>query len=459
MSLSSFFRILLARWLLTASLLVLSVGAALAVTLYLPSTYTATTELVLDGDQDMLSGQMLPANTRSAYIATQVDVAGSRNVAEKVFGLLSPEERALAEERAAAATNGQLDAERWIPRMLERNLRVNPGRNSSVLRISVDSQNTDLAAALANAHAEAYIRTSLDLRTEPAQRFSDWYEEELDVLRENLREARRNLSSYQQEHRIAAADERLDVENERLRELSSLLVAAQGERLQDDLRQSRENDAEWRESSADVLNNPVVQELRAELARAEARLDDVTTRYGVNHPTFRRAEAEVDSLTRRLENEKATVDSSMRSVAGISAQRVEELEAAVERQRERVLELNARRDEMELLQQEVSNAQEAYNAASSRASTSRLESRLGETDIAVLNAAVPPMLPSAPDIRLNLVVAAALGLLLGIGLSLLLELRNRRVRSRADIEEHLGLPVLAHLPGKRRRLTLGVDRP
>ncbi len=452
MSLYTFFRVLLARWMLTVSTLVLSVGAALAVTLYLPNTYTATTELVLEDSQDMLSGQAMPANTRSGYIATQVDVAGSRNVANKVYGLLSPEERALAEEHAAAATHGRLDAERWIPQMLDRNLIVSPGRNSSVLRISVSSQNADLAAALANAHAEAFIQTTLDLRTEPAQRFSDWYDEELDVLRSNLREARRSLSEYRQEHRIAAADERLDVENERLRELSSLLVAAQGERLQDDLRQSREN-------SPDVLNNPVVQELRSELARAEARMDDVSTRYGFNHPTYQRAEAEVESLRRQLDNERATVERSVRSTAGMSAQRVEELEAAVERQRERVLELNAQRDELELLRQEVDNAQEAYNTASARASASRLESRLGETDIAVLNPAVAPMLPSAPDLRLNLVVAAALGLLLGVGLSLLLELGNRRVRSRADIEEYLGLPVLAHLPDSRRRPSLGVLRP
>ena len=91
-------------------------------------------------------------------------------------------------------------------------------------------------------------------------------------------------------------------------------------------------------------------------------------------------------------------------------------------------------------------AQEAYNAASGRAQANTLESRLAETNVTVLNEAVPPGMPSSPNIKLNLVIATALGLLLGVALSLLLELANRRVRSRSDIEETLGLPVLAYLP-------------
>ena len=91
-------------------------------------------------------------------------------------------------------------------------------------------------------------------------------------------------------------------------------------------------------------------------------------------------------------------------------------------------------------------AQEAYNAASGRAQANTLESRLAETNVTVLNEAIPPSLPTSPNIKLNLVIATVLGFLLGVALSLLLELANRRVRSRSDIEETLGIPVLAYLP-------------
>ena len=55
-------------------------------------------------------------------------------------------------------------------------------------------------------------------------------------------------------------------------------------------------------------------------------------------------------------------------------------------------------------------------------------------------------MPTSPNLKLNVVIATALGFLLGVALSLLLELGNRRVRSRSDIEDTLGIPVLAYLP-------------
>lgn len=68
---------------------------------------------------------------------------------------------------------------------------------------------------------------SLQLRAQPAKQSSDWFEKQLDVLRERVVEAQNVLSSYQQEHGIVAVDERLDIENARLNDLSRQLVESQ----------------------------------------------------------------------------------------------------------------------------------------------------------------------------------------------------------------------------------------
>lgn len=450
MSFYSLLRILQARWLLTFATLAFCIGMTLAISLLLPKTYTAVTELIVDDKpQDLISGQLLPG--REGYSATQVDVVTSRNVASRVYELLSPAQQALVQQQIPADTVDVIDPELWLTGFLLENLEATAGGKSSVLKISVSNEDPELAAALANMAAEAYIRASLELRTDPARRFSEWYEQQLDVLRENLRNARSGLSKYQREHGIVAVDERLDVENSRLRELSSLLVAAQGQRLSDESRQFKSRDEAWRRSSTDVVDNPVVQQLRAELAKAEAKRSELATRLGSNHPEFVQANAEVLMLRSRIAQQTAVVGESIRSAAELSLSREEDLAQALAVQKNRVLELISQRDELEFLQQEVRMAQETYNTAASRTSASRLESRLAETDIAVLNPAVTPSQPSAPDIRLNLVLASMLGLFLGIGLSLLMELARRRVRSRADLEDSLGLPVLAYIPKERRR--------
>lgn len=440
MSLVTLLRILAARWWLIFGILVVTVLATGAITMQLPRQYTATTELILNGNvQDRMTGQFVPA--RSGYLSTQVEVIRSRNVAQRVYGRLDPQARAHAAEEAARTLGPEGEASRWVVRTLRQNLTVVSGRDSNVLAVSLRGENPELIAALVNALAGAYIDTNLELRTDPARRFSVWYDEQLEVLRQNLRNARRALSSYQQEHGIVALDERVDVETARLRELSSMLVDAQGQQLQDQIR-----DSQTQRAATYVPDNTVIQNLRAQLATAETRLEDMSTRYGFNHPQYRTAVAEVNALRQSLQREVAIVARSLRNTAEFSESRTTELEAQLAEQRARVLALNAQRDELELLRQEVDMAQDAYNAAASRASANQLESRLAETDVTVLNPAVVPFMPSSPNLSLNLIIATALGLLLGSGLALLLEMTRRKVRSRTDIEDTLGLPVIGYLP-------------
>lgn len=441
MSLSSVLRILLARWWITAALVVICVGVMAVVSLLLPRTYVASTELIMEGQvQDRMTGQLAPA--RSGYIETQAEIVRSRKVAERVYDYLPEEVRAMVDARAQEDFEGEGEARpaAWLARHVRRNLSVGTEKGNNVMRISLAGEDPALAAGVVNSLAIAYIDVSIELRTDPARRFSTWYQEQLKLLRDNLRDSRGRLSSFQREHGIVGLNEQLDLENARLAELSSRLVDAQDQSTQDQLRQGSGNDA------VVLPDNPAIQSLRAQLAEAEAELNDMSNRYGARHPDYRRQAARVQSLKESLLTEQRIAAQGIESIATVSKSRLEELQQSFDQQKERVLALKEQRDELELLQQEVQMAQEAYNAASGRAQANTLESRLAETNVTVLNEAVPPGMPSSPNIKLNLVIATALGLLLGVALSLLLELANRRVRSRSDIEETLGLPVLAYLP-------------
>jgi len=52
-------------------------------------------------------------------------------------------------------------------------------------------------------------------------------------------------------------------------------------------------------------------------------------------------------------------------------------------------------------------------------------------------------------------VAVFLGTLLGVGLALMRELGNRRVRSAEDLMEVIGLPLLASIPRAPKPSSLG----
>ena len=117
-----------------------------------------------------------------------------------------------------------------------------------------------------------------------------------------------------------------------------------------------------------------------------------------------------------------------------------------------MLVLNKQRDELNVLRRDLETAQRAFEQISQRSSQSNVESQNAQSNIALLNAATAPTEPSRPRVLLNVLVSIFLGTLLGVGLALMLELANRRVRSADDLAEALDLPVLGSIAAARGML-------
>ncbi|MDY6922256.1 MAG: chain length determinant protein EpsF [Pseudomonadota bacterium] len=448
LTVSGLIRILLARWWVVALCVLTFVVAVGSYTLLLPKTYRATTELLVDNQrQDPVSGQNLPSQRLSSYMATQAEVIRSYNVTRKVIQQLELAQRADIQQRYQTATDGEGNFNAWLESFLSARLQVSNGSGNNVLTIAVQSTDPILAAELANGYADAYMETILELRTEPAKRISQWYDQQLAELRNRLRDAQQALSNAQQEHGIVAVDERLDLETQRLQELSTLLVKVQGQRLDNQSRQ-QPSGGDGSRLSTTALNDPLIKELRAKLAAARAKLTELSTQVGQRHPQYRQAQQEVMTLEEQLDQNLELITGSLRSTTEQSKDFEQQVAAELAAQKQKVLQLNRTRDELSLLKQELDNAQSAYNAALDRASHTQLESRLALlSEVAVLNIAHPPSLPSSPRLGFNLVLAFCSGLLIGLGLALVWEWLDQRVRSGADVERRLGVPVLATIPG------------
>jgi chain length determinant protein EpsF len=450
MNFSQFLLVLKARKVVILFTLLTTVATTLAVSLLMPRSYTATTSLVVDfKGADPVSGMALPAQLLPGYMATQVDIIASHNVALKVVDGLKLAENAAVREQFMEATEGRGTIRDWMADLLLKYVNVVPSRESSVVDISYKGSDPQFAAAIANAFAQAYIITNLDLKVEPAKLTAAWFEGQIKALRDNLEKAQANLSAYQREKGIVAVDERLDVENARLQELSSQLVVAQSMAYDAHSRQRQmsegANKGKAAEALPEIIGNPLIQGMKANLAQAEAKLADVSERAGRNHPEYQRALAEVESLRKKIDTEVKNASSGIVHTASISQARVNDLRSALAAQKAKILELTHKRDDFAVLTREVENAQKMLDAGTMRSGQTRLESQTNQTNIAVLNPAVPPIEPSSPRIPLNIALSVFLGTLLGIGIGFLMEMADRRVRSAEDLIDGLGVPVLGVL--------------
>jgi polysaccharide biosynthesis transport protein len=399
----------------------------------------------MDSRPDPVAGAAAAPSTASA-LAAQVEVVRSERVARRVLADLPAARRAEWDALRQAAGPGAADQtlETWAVAEWSKRLELRPLRDSGVLELGFRAETADLAAAMANAWVAASAAVALDLRVEPARQYAEYFERQSKAAREDLMAAQQRLSAFQRTHGLVLSDERLDLEQMRLADLSRQLGSLQQQSLDSGSR-LRQGGGQAAEGLQDVLNNPAIGQLKAELARTEAQLGQLATRLGDNHPQLTALAAQRDELRNRLEAETRRIAGGVGLSNRINQQREAETAAALGAQRERVLSLKSRRDEGQLLLREAEQAQRTYDALLQRRNQSELEGEATRAPMSLLSPAVPPAQASAPRAAVLAALALLLGALVALGGVALAELRWRRLHGEADVVDALGLPVLGRL--------------
>lgn len=422
-----------ARYRLFLLIVAATVLAALVVSLLVPRTYVANVSLLLDGRDDQTvrnnnGNNGLQERERLGYLQTQVDILTSPTVARRVATDLK-----LAENPEFRTKFAKLDSpgsiEDWLAEAMLQRLKVETSQ-SSILLLSYTSSDPRMAARVANAFAKAYMDTVLELRVIPTRENSAWFNEQLKGLRDNMDQAQKRLTQFQREHNIVSTDERFDVESIQLAELASQFARTHSARIGGSVSAAANDDFNTGAASAAGL--------RAELARAEARLHEISVEFGPRHPRYQAQSAAVEAL-------RARTQGASRHAAERSRESRQHLLSEIDEQRERVLKLKEARNQMAVYSHDAAVSQRIYETALQSFLTTSIDSRMLQTNVRILNAAVPPALPKSPKLRLNIALSVIVGVMLALTAVYLLEMLDQRVRNSDDLAWDPGVPTLAVL--------------
>lgn len=427
MTLIEFLRVLRARAWIVALAFLLVVAAVSAVSLQLPEKYTATSEVVIHS-KEPISDTFSPFRDSSAYISTQVDIIRSRKVALRVVDRLELAKTAAQREQMAT--------------VLMDHMRVDPGiQGSRVVYLSVTWANAKFAAAAANAYAEAYKQTNLDLNVEPARQSAKWFDNELTRLRDHLDKSQQRLTRYQENKSILTTTEGMSTEEARLHQLMTQLVAAQGKTSDADARLQQLTMLKRKgriDDLPEVLANAEIQELRGKLLDEQQRLSSITPA----HPDYA---ATLDAITELRQELRARLDAVIaeaRNQANLARAREAALRRSLEHQEDQVKRVKRDSSGLPALMREAESARSAYDDALKRYATASMYSHNSLPDVTILTEADVPARPSSPDVTFNLILSIPAGILLGVSLALVWELFDRRVRTEDDLVEVSKLPLI-----------------
>jgi succinoglycan biosynthesis transport protein ExoP len=388
------------------------VAAAVGASLLLPRQYEATASWVLDVKPDPIAGA-LPAAAANSLLNTQVDILQSHRVARRVvlnLGLLQNSE---LRSQWIEDTAEEIPFEQWLTDGFRQRLEVRPARDSNVVQVAYRAHGAKLAAQMANAFVQAYLDTALELRVDPARQFSSFFDERSREARQTLEQAQTRLSAFQKQEGLLETDARIDIENNRLTELSTQVLQAQaqsadsGSRLQ----QVRTHAPE---TLPEVLNSSLISNLKAELARLQSRLKETDARLGLAHPQRQEMLEGMAELESRIAAEVKRIATGLGTQNAINTDRMQRLQSALVAQRERVLKMKAVRDQAAVLTRDVESAQRAFDAVVGRLQLTRLESQTPQAQAYWLAQATPPAEPISPKLWLNTLLAIIIGTAMAI---------------------------------------------
>ncbi|HET7669081.1 MAG TPA: chain length determinant protein EpsF [Burkholderiales bacterium] len=450
MDLNQYLLALKARKKAFVTVLAVTVFTAVVAALLIPKRYDATATVLIDArdEQSMAAPRGMSPRERAGYIFTQMDLIQSGKVATRVVRDLKLAQQPGVREEWERDTGGIGTIDEWLAAGLLEKLKVDSGA-SNIITIKYSSSDAKKAADVANAFAKAYLDVALEMRTEPSRAAGQWFDEQLKTLRADLVNAQTKLSAYQKEKGVIGADERMDVEFTRLAEISGELSRQRAATMDAQTRYKQAQDLIKEnvslEAFPEVLSNGYIITVKSALQAAEARLQEQSEVLGQNHPTYQRTQAEVKSLKERLNAEANKVVAGLGNGVQQSQKRVQELEVALAAQQDRIMKLREARVDMAVLSRDLDNAQRAYDSALTRAIAVKVDSKVRQTNLAMLTPAIEPLKPAMPKVGLISGLSVLIGLLLAAGMVYALEFMDRRVRSRSDLESRLAVPSLGVL--------------
>lgn len=411
----------------------------------------------------------------SEYLQTQLSLMQSRGVAERVVRDLNltehPEFDLRQQPGPLIDIGGMIDAltgdepepyteaeilDFATQSFMERTAVWVEGK-SQLVYLSISMADRMTAAQATNQLAQSYIEAQLEAKVDMSMTAASWMNERLVSLRQDLQDSEDRLQAY------LDAEGLVDMDG--VGTISANELSLTGDRMIDARRQRAEAESQYRQvesmrsqgwerlaSVPAVLGHPLIQQFKANQAQARSRVEDLSRRYGDRHPAMVSARSDLNAATASLRQQVEQVVASIERNYQLAVANENSLRASFDENKDRIQDISRKEFKVRDLQREVESDRALYDTFMTRLQETTATSDLSSTNARVVDAAIPPTEPSAPNKKLILVVALFLALVLGIAQAIIREILDNTFKSSEEVETKLGLPVMGIVPQVPRKL-------
>ncbi len=440
----------------------LTIVTGTAYTLMMPKKFTATTQLEVREDamdvDPFVDRQVTRIGYNPFFLMTQEKIMKSRPVLTEVIRNLNLQKTwgmELNEDKSPVPPELALQ-------ILTRSMRVEQDRDTTLMNISVTTEDAKRSAEIANEIANVYRDRRLNAKRREIQRAIDAMSNEVRKQQERVEEAEAELEQIRQERGISLigrGNMSYRVDATRVNMLESERSGARVEML---VRKARldqlmglEGD-KLMDAAAYIVSDPTLLGIRQQLIDSQVSMQLMLKNgvMGKNHPDVLRLKGAVDELRRQLASALEGLKAGLNADYEVSRQKFNALEEELDRNK--AMDIASEGENylpFDRAERNVNIQRDILTALRARITQTGIEVEVPRTTVEVIEEAEAPSRPSSPLVVLNIFLSVVLGLLAGSGLAFFVEYLDVSIKTVDEVEKHLGLPVLAVIPQQSRPLT------
>ncbi len=328
-------------------------------------------------------------------------------------------------------------------------LRVTSESGTDIISITYRDPRPQVARDVPNSLIEVYLRRNLEVNMEGTGRVTRWLSDEMAELKKQATDSQARLANYQKEHNLIGTADKEGANDslalERLRVDNTNVAAAQSERIVQEakLRMAESNDPDL---VATVAPSGTLLALRAELLNLQAQYDQLTTKYAENYPGVRQLQSQIKGLHVQINAEMRNVQHRIREQYETSTHTLDLMQDELNKQMQNAYRLNESAVQYALLRQDAESSRQLYDQLQLKLKESNLAAGLNTASVSVIDEALLPLGPVSPDVNSNMVIASALGLLVGVLGAFILDSMDDTLRTTDDVEIFSGLLSIGAIP-------------
>ncbi|MQL53504.1 lipopolysaccharide biosynthesis protein [Desulfofundulus thermobenzoicus] len=319
----------------------------------------------------------------------------------------------------------KLDPDLYTPRTLSGQIKATVVKDSNLIDVRVQNRDPQLAARIANALNEEYLKLLSEKNQEQMSRSVTFLKDQRAATEKELQNAVEELKKFQAQPRgVAVLEQEFKKKSEDLAGYESQLKMA---------------GVELDQLTAGVSS--LEGELSSTPKMVAVEKEDPATGKTV---TMQDLNPVYTALAQKLGEKKAALAEKSAQVQGLQGvvdglrQELDKLQA----------ELTGKKLQQDKLQSEVDRLKQTVETLAQKTTETQIAKsvNLGDTSVVVVSDAGVPSRPIKPNKKLNIAVALVLGLLASTALAFVLEHLDYTIKTPEDVSKHLELPVVGVIP-------------